>query len=250
MGVDRPLLDPPATRSVAIRTGLLSIAQGLLIFVPMIVLGQAIRWPGSLDDPAATLLPRLLEEEAAVRFGYIAYLVYSILFVVAVMGLTRFQPGASLRNLSWLVVAFASASALARSIGIVRWLVPMPTLAEAYAATDSEAQRAAISIDFEVLNAYGGTIGEILGVSIFASLAVFVLCGGAHADRSLPRWITLFGFASATALLWSAVELAGIDLGWSVTFGTTMIQLWFLAVGLWLLVRGGGSTAPTATRSR
>ena len=38
--------------SVARWAGGISLLQGLIIFVPMIVLGGAINWPESLSDPA------------------------------------------------------------------------------------------------------------------------------------------------------------------------------------------------------
>ena len=60
--------------SVARWAGGISLLQGLIIFVPMIVLGGAINWPESLSDPADIALPRLLENEGAVR---------SVSFVVA-----------------------------------------------------------------------------------------------------------------------------------------------------------------------
>ena len=63
--------------------GFASIVQGLLIFIPTFVLGAAINWPDSLDDPASVALPRLLENEGAVRAGYFAYLIYSILFATS-----------------------------------------------------------------------------------------------------------------------------------------------------------------------
>jgi hypothetical protein len=60
--------------------GWLLIAESLLIFVPLSVLGSAINWPKSLSDPADKILPLLVEHASAVRFGYLVYLVYSILF--------------------------------------------------------------------------------------------------------------------------------------------------------------------------
>ncbi|MFM8415977.1 MAG: hypothetical protein ACKOAT_00590, partial [Actinomycetota bacterium] len=63
--------------------------QGLLIFVPTVVLGAAVNWPESLSDPASIALPRLAENEGAVRFGYVAYLLYSVLFAVTITLLAR-----------------------------------------------------------------------------------------------------------------------------------------------------------------
>jgi hypothetical protein len=42
---------------------------------------------------------------------------------------------------------------------------------------------------------------------------------------------------AAAALAASAAELAGIDLGPFLSVAVTVVQVWFLAVGGWLLVR-------------
>jgi hypothetical protein len=224
--------------SVALGAGWVSILQGLLIFVPMIVLGAAINWPESLSDPADIALPRLLENEGAVRFGYVAYLVYSILFAVTIALLVRYVKGATLGVLAAIIIGFAMVSALARSIGIVRWLVPAPALADAYAAAPGETERVAIGVVFDSLNSYGGTIGEVLGVSIFAAVAIGLLSISALRTRALPAWLGVFGLVAALAVLSTAIELFGSDASSLIFFGTTLVQLWFLAVGIWLLTRG------------
>jgi len=229
----------PGTSTAALWAGWVSIVQGLLLFVPLVVLGAAINWPESLDDPASVALPRLLENEGAVRIGYTAYLIYSILFAASIALLVRYAKGAPLGVLAGVIIGFAVASALARSIGIVRWLAPMPELAGLWQSATTEDQRVSIDVVFEALNSYGGTIGEILGVGIFAFVAILLLSVITLREGSLPRWIGVFGVIAALGVLAGATELLGIDPGpIVVTTGTTLVQLWFLAVGIWLLVRG------------
>lgn len=228
----------PGTSSAALWAGALSIVQGLLIFVPMIVLGAAINWPESLSDPAAVALPRLLENESAVRLGYVAYLVYSILFAVTMILLLRYANSRRAIGLGALIAGFAIASTVARSIGIIRWLVPAPDLADAYAAAPTETERVAIAVVFDSLNSFGGTIGEILGVSIFAGLSIGFLAIAALKTRALPVWLGVFALVAAIGVLTSAVELLGVDASSLIFLGTTVVQLWFLAVGGWLLTRG------------
>jgi hypothetical protein len=43
---------------------------------------------------------------------------------------------------------------------------------------------------------------------------------------------------SAVALALGAVELFGIDPGPLLTVTVTVVQLWFLATGVWILARG------------
>jgi len=229
------------SRGTLALTGILSILQGLLIFVPTFVLGAAINWPDSLDYPASQLLPELIEQEGAVRFGYIAYLIYSILFVVSMFILTKLSSGKAMAAMFGIILAFAIASTTARSIGIVRWLVPMPQLAESWNSAATDQERYAISVTYDSLNLFGGTVGEVLGVSIFAALSLLAISIAFLRD-GLPKWIGIFGLVSVAALLATTTELMGFEPDTFVlVFGTTAIQLWFLAVGLWLLVKAASS---------
>lgn len=228
-----------SSRTVTKWAGFVSILQGLLIFIPTIVLGAAIEWPDSLDDPASIALPRLLENEGAVRAGYFAYLIYSILFLISIALLSQVMLGKNPGILMRIIIALAVASALARTIGIVRWLAPMYDLAEMWEKAATDAEREALSITFETLNSYGGTIGEVLGVSIFAALAILLLSLGNLSQKTLPRWISVFGIIAAIGLLWTSTEILGIDPGSNAIFlGTTIVQFWFLFTGIWLILRG------------
>ena len=227
-------------RAVTKWAGFASILQGLLIFVPTIVLGAAIEWPDSLDDPASIALPRLLENEGAVRAGYFAYLVYSILFLISIALLSQVVFGNNGGILMRIIIALAVASALARTIGIVRWLAPMYDLADIWDVASTEEQRYSIGVTFEALNSYGGTIGEILGVSIFAAIAILLLSLGNLKEKTLPSWISVFGLIASIGLFWTSTEILGIDPGSNAIFlGTTIVQFWFLFVGIWLVLRGG-----------
>ena len=228
-----------ASKGLARWAGSMSVLQGLLLFVPLFVLGAAINWPESLSDPADVALPRLLENEGAVRLGYVAYLIYSVLFAVTMILLVRYAKTRASIGLGSMITGFAIASTVARCIGIIRWLVPVPVLAELYAASTDEVERTAISVTFEALNSFGGTIGEVLGVSIFASISIGLFAIAALRTRALPLWIGAFGLVAALAVLATAVELLGMDASSLIFLGTTIVQLWFLATGIWLLVRGG-----------
>ena len=206
----------------------LAIAFGLLMFVPLIVLGQAIGWPASLDQPARTLMPLILEQQQAVRFGYGAYLVYSLLFfpVIASLG-TVLGDTPTTR----LAAQFAALSSLARSIGILRWLTVMPALAAVHASSNDKS----LEPLFAALNTYGGGIGELLGVSLFGAFAIALNARAILLGGVLPAWLGWFGYATAFGLLLSWLEVFGLNLGPVLSLGVTLVQLWFLAVGVVLL---------------
>lgn len=210
----------------------------MLIFVPLLVLGSAINWPASLGDPASLVLPMLRQNAGAVRLGYAVYLFYSVLFFPVARILTRTaigEAGAALTT----ATGFAAISTLARSIGIVRWLSVMPLLAAAYADPAlGDGARANIDLLYRALNAFGGTIGEALGVSLVAALWLALTSAAALRAATWPRWLSVSGLLAAVVLALPLLELSGIDLGPIVSISTTAIQLWLMAAGVWLLRRG------------
>jgi Domain of unknown function (DUF4386) len=226
------------TGSRRLTAGLLTI-EGLLIFVPLAVLGGAIGWPASLGDPAAVALPRLLENEGAVRFGYLVYLAYSVLFLPVAIWTTRTLTRGDDSPLARVAVGFAVASTLARCIGILRWLTAMPALAQTYVATPEGAPRDALAAVYDALNDFGGGIGEVLGVSLFAVGWLACTVVAARRVAGAPGWLLAAGAFAAAALALPLVELAGIDAGPLTSVGTTMLQLWFLAAAV-VVVRGSG----------
>jgi hypothetical protein len=218
--------------------GWLLIAESLLIFVPLTVLGSAINWPKSLSDPADKILPLLVEHASAVRFGYLVYLVYSILFwVIASLTIRVLIDDES--DSIWLRVAngFGIASAVARCLGIIRWLVAMPALATLYTdPTISTGTRESIAVVYRALNDYAGSVGEVLGVSLFAGLWLAIVSVRILQTRILPRWLGFLGLVSATLLGVQLARLFGVDLGAFISVSVSVLQLWFLAMGIVLVV--------------
>ncbi|MBD2251705.1 DUF4386 domain-containing protein [Nostoc parmelioides] len=217
--------------------GWVLVVESLLIFVPMAILGQAINWPQSLGEPADVMLPLVAQNAAAVRFGYLIYLVYSILFwVVALLTIQVLSNRES--NSIWLRIAvgFSVASMIARCLGIIRWLVAMPVLATLYTNPATSTQtREAIALVYRVLNDYAGSVGEILGVSLFAALWLAIVSWTILQTRIVPRWLGFLGLSSATLLVIQLVELFGIDLGAFITVSVGVLQVWFLLMGIALL---------------
>ena len=228
-------------RSLYRWTGLLLIFEALLFFVPVIVLGNAINWPASLNEPASVNLPLIVEQAGAVQFGYFVYLIYSILFwpvsllmVRAVAGRNDYGP------LLQMAAGFGIASAVLRCLGIIRWLVPMPVLAQQYIdPTSSEATREAIVVIYQMLNDYAGSVGEVLGVSLFAALWLLLLSiamvRSSNEQHGLPRWVGLTGLATSFLVALPILEMFGFDLGPLIAITVTIFLVWLLAAGIVLL---------------
>lgn len=215
--------------------GLLILVQAFLIFVPMIILGGAINWPESLDYPPAQALPLIREQIDGVRLGYGVYLLYSVLFAVTgtvIIWLAGRRDGV-FGPLMALGVGLACISALARAIGIVRWLTGSTALAEAYAQPDAD--KPALEAAQLALNAWGGSVGENLGVAIFASLwaacvAVLMIRRG-----GVMRWVGLIGILVAVIVILPAFEMFGMDLI-SIIVSTSALHLWLMLIGAVTLI--------------
>jgi hypothetical protein len=210
--------------------GLITIVVSLLIFVPLLVLGAAIGWPGSLGDPADVALPRLLDHELATRLGYLAYLAYSVAFfpIALIISTWRREAPATVTLALGIAIGAAAVSALARTIGITRWLSAAFPLAEQWQESTSATSREALAIQFDTLNRFAGAIGETLGVSIFAA----VWLGATIARPGLPRWARMTGALVLVPLAAPAIELAGVDAGALVSLSSAAITIWLVAVGI------------------
>ena len=206
-----------------------SLAFGLLMFVPITVLGAAIGWPASLDLPAAQLFPMIAKQPDAVRFGYLVYLLYSVIFFPTIVAL-----GQALGENATTRIAgqFALLSTLARSIGILRWLTAMPALSGLAAGSDPQVTQ----VIYSAINSYGGGIGELLGVSLFAVIAIALISKRILETTVLPSWLGVFGLIAAAALVLPWLEVFGVNLGPVISVSVAVVQLWFLALGVSLLI--------------
>jgi hypothetical protein len=215
-----------------------ALFEGLIFFVPVFVLGAAIEWPESLDYEPSTLLRLVAENESMTQLGYVVYLIYSLAFwpVICLMG----WYAVSRNGWKWTpavltAVVAAGLSAAMRSIGILRWLFPMPDLADKYVAAAAAGESTdSLVATFDALNSFGGAVGEVLGVGIFASIAVIAISLALRAAGSTPMWVVNLGLVAGVSLISSAVEIFGIDVGFLLTVSVTILQLWFLAVAFTL----------------
>ena len=223
--------DPVSIRRQA---AIFLIIEFLLIFAPLIILGAAINWPTSLDEPASVNLPLILEQYMAMMTGYFIYLVYSLLFwPMAYLTGRAIVIGATENTLFRVASGFAALSTLARTLGIVRWLFAMPVLARMYinpATTENFKEN--ISIVYEMLNAYAGGIGELLGVSLFASIWLVLMSILLIRSSHWPNWLGYFGLIVAASLLLNLFEMIGIDMGAMISISETLQHFWMLATAV------------------
>lgn len=228
-------------RNLKRAAGWLLVLEGLLIYAPLVILGAAIGWPASLGEPASVNLPLMVSERPMVLLGYAVYLLYSVLFWpvshLSAQVLSR-GPRGEARALAGLASGFGIGSAVLRTLGIIRWLVPMQLLADIWVApTTTEATRATVSLLYDTLNAYAGSVGELLGVSLFAALWAGLVSDSIFRTGSLPRWLGGFGLVTTALLALPLLEIVGIDTVAFITASGVAFSVWLVAMGGALLVQ-------------
>jgi hypothetical protein len=231
-----PLALTPDASARRTGLGLLLIADALLSFAPVAILGAAIGWPASLDRPAADQLAAIAAQPGSVALGYAVYLFYSILVAPVMIGLASRTFGGLNSTIAATVAAFGALSALARSIGILRWLTVMPILATAHSGAGADpALRMQIEWLFKGLTEYGGGIGEVLGVSVLMAVSVATLSVAALVRGGMPRWLASLGLLSALLLAALALPvLRGPDIV-PVAVAVSLLSLWMIAAGVWVM---------------
>lgn len=219
---------------------LMLIVEGLLSFVPVVILGAAIGWPASLGKPAGEQLSAIAANANAVTLGYGVYLLYSVLIAPVMVMLAGRVFGGFLRPVAVCVAVFAALSALARCIGILRWLTVMPELATAHAkaaVAADPAGRATVELVFNAVHSYGGGIGEILGVGLFMALSVGSLSVAAWRDAdkpsSMPKWLAALGMVSSALMASMLFEPLRIAVHVPVAIVVTVLTVWMIAAGVW-----------------
>jgi len=128
-------------------------------------------------------------------------------------------------------------SGLMQAMGLLRWPLLVPTLAEQYTRPETTpAQRDALGIVFNAFHQYVGVvIGEHLGFLLTAAwtLLISVMMMG---SSLFPGVMGAFGIVSAVAILAGLLEPAGWKPAGAINaIGYIVWSLWLIAAGIFLI---------------
>ncbi|NPU13643.1 DUF4386 family protein [Bradyrhizobium sp. 83002] len=226
----------PMTRADMLTLVLLVAAQVVLFLIPLIVLGRAIGWPASLRLPAGEALPLIARHATAVQIGYWGYLLTATAMVPLALALRRFARTHGVHGgLPDLMAAMGVAAAVLKTLGIVRWLIAMPSLALLHAGSSDPIIRAVVEVNYVVLNGYAGAVGELLGVQLFSG--IWLMLVGTMLLRANLRLNGIAGLAIGAAFATTALRtlvpafeilstiVPPLALGWFVVLAVTLGRL-------------------------
>ncbi|MBT5930081.1 MAG: DUF4386 family protein [Rhodobacteraceae bacterium] len=222
-----------SSRSLLVIGGLV-VVEAALLFVPLAILGAAINWPDSLDFAPSKALPLIFDQLGQVRLGYGVYLLYSLAWALIGPAIAWVALGSDKRvgPLFVTAVGLICASALARAIGIIRWLTASTFLAENYGDATPEGQQT-IELIQSVVNSWGGAIGEILGVSLLTVGWLIAVSLIILRNDGLPKILGWAGLIVAPILASPVMELFGMEA--SIFIATLSIHLWMFATGFTMM---------------
>ena len=136
-----------------------------------------------------------------------------------------------------IAAAFGIVSGVMKVMGIMRWLFAMPVLANVYLDTQaSQVVREAAALNYAMLNAYAGKLGEHVGVQLLTTMFIGALGLVLLRSRQGSAWLGYSALIAAVMAL-PFEDLLNMDLGPLLTVSGTMTGLWTIALGIALLIK-------------
>ncbi len=226
----------------AFRTaGVLAVLAPILLNISFLLLGSSFDYPAVLDEPAADTLQAFHDDATTIswQFGLLALSAALIaplaIYLGRALGTSRIVRAS---------IYVGIGAAVVQVIGLLRWPILVPGLADtATDATKTAADRADAVDTFTTLgDVLGSAIGETLGYALTATWTVLII--KAIRERQLIRRVmTILGCGAAVLIVLGVLvplDAPGSDI--AVFVGYILWSIWLIALGVILL-----RTSRTAT---
>jgi hypothetical protein len=224
------------TPSARIAAGLLLILAPLVFTAGFTGLQLTFDYPDVLRQPAGDVLTRFAAAGVDLHLYWYAMMAAALALIPAsVMTALHFWNRDPV--LAGLLAAAGVLGGLVQALGLIRWVMLVPSLAATYAASSaSEIDRAmAVSI-FDAANRYLGVgVGEHLGY-LFTGAWTLLLSALISRDR---RILAFTGGAISLGVMAGMLEPLGAPIAADINaIGFSLWALWALCLGVALLLEG------------
>ncbi len=230
--------------SARVTTGILFVAVPVVFMAGFTGLQMTFEYPDILRHPAGEVLARFAAGGADLHLFWYAMMAAALALIPASIGagLTFWKND---NFLAALTIGYGVLAGLVQGLGLLRWVILVPSLAAAYTAPGAtEIDQAMAGSLFDAANAYLGVgVGEHIGY-LFTGLWTIVISALVFAQW---RYLSIAGFVIAAGVLFGMLEPFGVGLaGPVVAIAFSVWALWTLVLGVLMLRPARGVAAVPA----
>ena len=230
-----------------VTAGVLALAAPILLNFSFLLLAASFDYPGVLEESGARQLRDFHEHAATISWQFGLLALSAALLAPLAIYLGRYLGTARFVRAS---VYLGIAAAVVQVIGLLRWPILVPGLADT--ATDAAKAAGERTDAVDTFNALGGilgtAIGETLGYLLTAAWTVLVIV--ALRERGLIGTVrTILGYAAAVLIVLgvlAALGAPGADV--AVFVGYILWSFWLIALGVTLLRKTRATTGQPVAR--
>lgn len=198
---------------------------------------MTFEYPDILREPAGSVLLKFDEGGNALIATWYGFMLTTVLFVPLAILAHKVLVRDDTPYLA-MATAFGVVAGVVQFLGLVRWPLLVPYLADTYLdPASSETTKDSTVVIFEAFNRYAGVaVGENLGYLFTALWTAFVAMAMFRSDLPLRRWLGGLGLVSAAGLLVGTLEPAGFGpAADTVVIGYILWSMWLAAFGVLVL---------------
>jgi hypothetical protein len=225
-------------RGMRVLTGVLLILTPIAFNVFFTLLSVTFGYPDILREPTGYVLRRFDAGSSSLVAIWYGFMLTAVLFVPLAVLVHKVL---ARRDTPYMATAtaFGVLGGVVQFLGLIRWPILVPYLAETYLdPASSAATRESIAVVFQAFNQYAGVgVGENLGylfTGLWTLLVALAMFGSALPFR---RWLALLGVVSAVGILIGMLEPAGFEPAAKiVVVGYILWSIWLALFGIFLLL--------------
>jgi hypothetical protein len=238
--------------------GVRRLAGVLLILTPIAFnvfftwLSMIFAYPDILREDARDVLRKFDAGGSELIMVWYGFMLTAVLFIPLAVLVHKILARPDTPYLA-IATAFGIVAGVVQFLGLVRWPLLVPSLADTFLdPTSSVATKDSTIVVFEAFNQYAGVgVGENLGylfTALWTAMVAMAMFGSALPFRS---WLGALGMGSAAGILMGMFEPAGVDAAADiVVVGYILWSIWLAVFGAFVLVKPLGNRAAETALAR
>lgn len=218
-------------------TGLLLILTPVAFNVFFTMLSMSFEYPDILREPAGEVLLKFDEGGSGLIATWYAFMLTAVLFVPLAVLVHRSLARKDTPYLA-MATAFGVVAGIVQFLGLVRWPLLVPYLADTYLdPTSSTATKESTLVIFEAFNRYAGVaVGENLGYLFTALWTAMIAIAMFGSALPLRKWLGGLGLVSAVCIVVGMLEPTGFEPAPDiVVIGYILWSMWLALFGVLIL---------------